>query len=375
MSSLNEPVAKHIAKFFRLLGSDFEGDVLAAVQRHESTLLEAEGLSFHDIAIVIENHNGEIEERKYSDSDAEQIFVRGVEKGRAEEAQRRDLPPEFYDADGQPRWNEIALFCRKNIAQLRSEWEREFITDMAGKTLWQQPSEKQAKYLLGIFIRLGGVYEPNNSKPHTYVADITQLPKALRHITGQKRWVVWRWELRKRKNGALAWTKPPYQCAHPKTAAKSNAPSTWGTYAEAVAAVAAGRADGIGFMLKDSEVAAADLDHVRDAQTGEIIGWAKRLCVEADQLGLYREVTVSGSGLRFIGLSHGSELHRKFTFHRKSGAGIELYRNTARYITISGLQEGSCEELPPIDDYLDTLVARFDQQPTATSILRSSRFQ
>ena len=90
------------------------------------------------------------------------IFVRGVEKGRAEEAQRRDLPPEFYDADGQPRWNEIALFCRKNVAQLRSEWEREFITDMAGKTLWQQPSQKQAKHLLGIFIRLGGVYEPNN---------------------------------------------------------------------------------------------------------------------------------------------------------------------------------------------------------------------
>ena len=206
---------------------------------------------------------------------------------------------------------------------------------------------------------------PTATKPHTYVADITQLPKALQHITRQKRWVVWRWELRKRKHGAMAWTKPPYQCSNPKTPAKSNDPGTWGTYAEAVAAVAAGLADGIGFMLKDSEIAAAVLDHVRDAQTGEIVRWAKRLCVEADQLGLYREVTVSGSGLRFIGLSHGSELHRKFTFHRKSGAGIELYRNTARYITISGLQEGSCEELPPIDDYLDALVARFDQQPTA----------
>jgi hypothetical protein len=207
---------------------------------------------------------------------------------------------------------------------------------------------------------------PTATKPHTYVADITQLPKALQHITRQKRWVVWRWELRKRKDGAEKWTKPPYQCSAPKTPAKSNDPGTWGTYAEAVAVVAAGLADGIGFMLKDSEVAAADLDHVRDAQTGEIIGWAKHLCVEADQLGLYREVTVSGSGLRFIGLSHGSELHRKFTFHRKSGAGIELYRNTARYITISGLQEGSCDELGPIDDYLDTLVARFDGQPTAT---------
>src|SRR5215813_5226880 len=101
-----------------------------------------------------------------------------------------------------------------------------------------------------------------------------------------------------------------------------------GTYQDAVAAVAAGQADGIGFMLKDSEVAAADLDHVRDAQTGELLGWAKRLCVEADSLGLYREITVSGCGLRFIGLSQGSELHRKFMFHPNTGAGIELYRNT-----------------------------------------------
>ena len=87
--------------------------------------------------------------------------------------------------------------------------------------------------------------------------------------------MVWRWELRTKKNGDEAWTKPPYQCAYPKVAAKSNDPSTWDTYEAAVAAVAAGLADGIGFMLKDSEVAAADLDHVRDAQTGELIGWAK----------------------------------------------------------------------------------------------------
>jgi hypothetical protein len=162
MSSLNEPVAKRIAKLFRrLMSSEFDGEVLNAVQAMRQLLL-AEGLSFHDIATVIESCNGEIEDRKYSDADAKIIFDRGVEKGRVEEARRRDLPPEFYDADGQPRWNEIALFCRKNFAQLRSEWEREFITDMAGKTLWQQPSQKQAKHLLGIFIRLGGIYEPNN---------------------------------------------------------------------------------------------------------------------------------------------------------------------------------------------------------------------
>jgi hypothetical protein len=198
-------------------------------------------------------------------------------------------------------------------------------------------------------------------KPHTYVADVASLPKALGHLTKQKRWVVWRWKKTVRKNGEVAWTKPPYQCASPGTPAKSNDPSTWDSYEAAVTAVTAGHANGIGFMLKGSEVAAADLDHVRDATTGELLDWAQQLCVEADGLRLYREVTVSGCGLRFIGLAAGGvELHRKFTFNRKSGAGIELYRNTARYITISGLQEGSCEELGQIGNYLDDLMVRFN---------------
>jgi hypothetical protein len=72
-------------------------------------------------------------------------------------------------------------------------------------------------------------------------------------------------------------------------------------------------------MLKDSDLAAADLDHVRDAITGELIDWAKRMVTEAEKRGLYIEVTVSGSGLRFIGLSQGDELHRKFIFNRQTG--------------------------------------------------------
>jgi hypothetical protein len=204
-------------------------------------------------------------------------------------------------------------------------------------------------------------------KPYTYVADIAHLPKALERITKLKRWVVWRWELRRKKNGTEKWTKPPYQCGNPKLAAKSNDPGTWGTYETAIAVVAAGLADGIGFMLRDSEVAAADLDHVRDAQTGELLGWARGMYREAEARGLYIEVTVSGSGLRFIGSSSGGgELHRKFTFNRKSGAGVELYRNCARYITISGLQQGSCEELAPIDGFLDDLVTRCDAPPPQT---------
>jgi hypothetical protein len=159
MSVLNEPVAKRIARLFRMLSSDFDGEVLNAVVMMKK-LFAAEKLTFHDIATVIESCNGEIEERKYSDADAEIIYARGVEKGRVEEARKQQAPPEFYNADGQPRWNEIALFCQKNERRLRDEWERTFINDMAGKTLLREPTEKQAKHLLAIFIRLGGRYDP-----------------------------------------------------------------------------------------------------------------------------------------------------------------------------------------------------------------------
>jgi virulence-associated protein E len=170
--------------------------------------------------------------------------------------------------------------------------------------------------------------------------------------------VVWRWTWHQQRS---KWTKPPFQCRHLRTKAKSNDSTTWATYQEAVAAVLAGQADGIGFMLKDSELAAIDLDHVRDGVTGELLDWAQSLCAEADSLGLYREVTVSGCGLRFLGLARGDKLHRKFLVNRTNGAAIELYRNCERYITISGLQQGACENLGKIDAYLEMLMGRLDR--------------
>ena len=40
-------------------------------------------------------------------------------------------------------------------------------------------------------------------KPHTYVADLVKLPKALEHLTKQKRWVIWRWKKVVKKNGEV----------------------------------------------------------------------------------------------------------------------------------------------------------------------------
>jgi hypothetical protein len=156
MTALNEPVTKRIAKLFRSLSSDFDGEVLGAVAAMKR-LFAAEGLSFHDIATVIESCNGEIDERKYSDADAKIIFERGVAKGLAEQ---QDINLEFFDCDGRPRWYEMAVFCQRNVGQLCSPWERDFVADIAGKMLERTPSPKQARCILKIFVKLGGYCDP-----------------------------------------------------------------------------------------------------------------------------------------------------------------------------------------------------------------------
>jgi len=156
MASLNEPVAKRIGRLFRMLGSTFEGERRNSVAAMKK-LLTDEGLSFNDIATVIESCNGQIDERKYSDADAEIIFARGVEKGRIEEARKKEqiVPSDYYDDDGHPRWDAIAMFCLRNNLRLRPN-EQKFVDEMAANTVWREPTERQAKWLLSIFIKLGG---------------------------------------------------------------------------------------------------------------------------------------------------------------------------------------------------------------------------
>ena len=155
MGALNEPIARRIATLFRLLGSDFDGEVLGAVAAMKR-LFAAEGLSFNDIATVIGNGNGEIEERKYSDSDVEIIFARGVEKGRAE-SRGRSLSASYFNEDGEPRWAEIAKFCHEHPA-LRSlkPNEQEFIDELQAKLRWRSPSRAMGGFALSIFWKLGG---------------------------------------------------------------------------------------------------------------------------------------------------------------------------------------------------------------------------
>src|SRR5262249_7117639 len=155
-------------------------------------------------------------------------------------------------------------------------------------------------------------------------ANLATLPAALRSRTQERRWVCWKWTWKGNQ-----WTKPPFQACDPSQFAKSNDPETWGDYSVAVAAVAAGNADGIGYMLPGSDLGAVDFDDCRDPQTGEIDEWAQ---AEIKATGSYIETTVSGTGLRILGIGSGGEIHRSFRIPGTvNGAKVELFRNTNRF--------------------------------------------
>jgi hypothetical protein len=193
--------------------------------------------------------------------------------------------------------------------------------------------------------------------PKTFIGDVANFPAVLLPLIEQPHWVAWRWV---RRNGT--WTKPPYRADDPARLANTDDPQTWSCFHDAVRAVAGGKADGIGFALRGSDIAAIDLDHCRNAETGVIDDWAADLISRAP--GAYKEITASGCGLRIIGRGAGDELHRKFGIgDAQEDAAVELYRKATRYITVSGLQIGTCDGLPDIDNLLDRLVAEHSEKP------------
>jgi hypothetical protein len=211
------------------------------------------------------------------------------------------------------------------------------------------------------------------TKPHTFNGDLVHLPEALTPLTLEQRWVVWRWE-ESGKNGASKWTKPPYQTKYPRRLAKSNDPYSWGTYEDALAAVNAGHAEGIGYMLLGSDVAAIDIDHCADPQSSASDLWAQALIKEAQAVNAYVEITVSGSGARILTKGQGPSIHRRFSVEGREGAGIEFYRDTARYITISGNEIGHCAELSSSTDFSDSIFARYESKPNGNGAANGCGF-
>jgi putative DNA primase/helicase len=114
------------------------------------------------------------------------------------------------------------------------------------------------------------------------------VPEALRQ---RPQWVVWRYEVRDGKP-----TKVPYRVNGGRASVSD--PASWATADAALRALAAGRADGIGFVFaRGDPYCGVDLDHCRDPETGEIEpsarGWI-------DRLDSYTEVSPSGAGVHVI---------------------------------------------------------------------------
>jgi len=148
MSADKKTLEERIAAVVRLLASNSDGEVLAAVHALKRTLASA-GTDINGLAYGIENLGKSTvvpDEIKKKIWDA---AVRHTEN-------RLHGGDDFRSTDGKPTWQAVALFCQRNKQRLRPR-THEFVDKMASQTVWdQEPTEKQHKYLFALFLQLGG---------------------------------------------------------------------------------------------------------------------------------------------------------------------------------------------------------------------------
>jgi hypothetical protein len=145
-------IASKLAKYVRLLASDKDGEVVAVARAMQRTLLGI-GADFHCLADRVEHSNGS----QLSEAEMRKIYDAGLKEGMRIERTRRPASA-FTDVtvNGFPSARDMAMFCYQNKANLRSDWEDEFITNMAAWTRTKPLSEKQQAHLEKIYIKLGG---------------------------------------------------------------------------------------------------------------------------------------------------------------------------------------------------------------------------
>lgn len=141
------------------------------------------------------------------------------------------------------------------------------------------------------------------------------LPGAFDRLRDERVWVAWADE------GGRKVPKSPHGGN-----AKSNDPSTWGTYAEAEAVCAKNGYSGVGLMLTDGYIG-IDLDGA--VEDGEIADWAQEIIGRFDS---YTELSPSGTGVHIIGWSNVEQVG---PIGRNNRRGVEVY-NHGRYFTVTG---------------------------------------
>jgi primase-polymerase (primpol)-like protein len=119
-------------------------------------------------------------------------------------------------------------------------------------------------------------------------------------------------------------TKVPYMATRPSVRASVDAPATWSRFADAVAAIGAGAAAGIGHVLGDGLVG-VDLDHIRAERTGLVDDAAMAIVRALDS---YAEVSPSGTGVHVLAWGSLPPGRRRRGF-------VEMY-DSGRFFTVTG---------------------------------------
>jgi putative DNA primase/helicase len=147
------------------------------------------------------------------------------------------------------------------------------------------------------------------------------IPRVMRDTD---RWVVWRYEPSPSNPDVL--TKVPYS-AHDGRNASSTDPATWATFKKALLFHADNDwTDGVGMVMCDADdFVGIDLDHCRNAETGEIEPWAQKV---VDTVDSYTEITPSNEGLRIFARGTLPPSGRK-------RGDFEIYES-GRYLTVTG---------------------------------------
>ena len=157
----------------------------------------------------------------------------------------------------------------------------------------------------------------NPSNEHS---PLERIPTDLRD---RPQWVVWRYG-EMQANGKRK--KPIYS---PVTGgpAKTNDPSTHGTFEQAVWKVVMGGFQGLGFVLDQSDpFTCIDLDHCRDAKTGAITPQAEQIIRRFDS---YIEVSPSGEGVHIW-------VYGALPGPNKGPGNIAEVYDHAHYLTVTG---------------------------------------
>jgi hypothetical protein len=128
-----------LEKLVRLLSSDKDHEVLAAARAITRTLSAAHS-DIHELAARVKG---------VSEADMQRIFDAGVQEGKDAAAAAG-----FKSTEG-PSYYEMATYCVEHDDGRLTPKERGFVEDMTRWCARREPTEKQAKWLHVLWVRLG----------------------------------------------------------------------------------------------------------------------------------------------------------------------------------------------------------------------------